>query len=34
MLIGSQTTSTLLDVFRIGMEEIIRATGLPTEAEF
>lgn len=34
MLIGSQTTSTLLDVFRIGMTEIIRATGLPTEAEF
>ncbi|MGI6139303.1 MAG: type IV pilus twitching motility protein PilT [Candidatus Hydrogenedentales bacterium] len=34
MLIGSQSTSTLMDVFRIGMTEVIRATGLPQEATF
>ncbi len=34
MLIGSQSTSTLMDVFRIGMTEVIRATGLPQEAMF
>ena len=34
MLIGSQSTSTLMDVFRIGMTEVIRATGLPQEAVF
>ena len=34
MLIGSQSTSTLMDVFRIGMTEVIRATGLPQEAIF
>ena len=34
MLIGSQSTSSLMDVFRIGMTEVIRATGLPNEAEF
>ncbi|MCK5861038.1 MAG: PilT/PilU family type 4a pilus ATPase [Candidatus Hydrogenedentes bacterium] len=34
MLIGSQSTSTILDVFRIGITEMIRATGLPKEAVF
>lgn len=34
MLIGSQSSSTLMDVFRIGMTEVIRATGLPQEAVF
>ena len=34
MLIGSQSTSTILDVFRIGITEMIRATGLPEEAVF
>ncbi len=34
MLIGSQSTSSLMDVFRIGMTEVIRATGLPNEAMF
>lgn len=34
MLIGSQSSSTLMDVFRIGMTEVIRSTGLPTEAIF
>ena len=34
MFIGSQTTSTLMDVFRIGIAEVIRATGLPAEVKF
>jgi twitching motility protein PilT len=34
MFIGSQTTSTLMDVFRTGMSEVIRATGLPAEVKF
>ena len=34
MFIGSQTTSTLLDVFRTGLTEVIRATGLPAEVKF
>ena len=34
MLIGSQSTSTILDVFRTGITEMIRATGLPEEAIF
>jgi len=34
MLIGSQSNSSLMDVFRIGMTEVIRATGLPNEALF
>ena len=34
MLIGSQSTSTIVDVFRIGLTEMIRATGLPEEAVF
>ena len=34
MLIGSQSQSTIMDVFRIGLTEMIRATGLPEEAVF
>lgn len=34
MLIGSQSQSTIIDVFRIGITEMIRATGLPEEAVF
>ena len=34
MLIGSKSTSTIVDVFRIGLTEMIRATGLPEEATF
>lgn len=32
MLIGSQSTSKLTDIFRIGFTEVIRETGLPEEA--
>ncbi|HOC74306.1 MAG TPA: hypothetical protein PKL54_15950, partial [Candidatus Hydrogenedentes bacterium] len=34
MYIGSQTNSTLVDVFRIGLQEVIKATGLPEEVRF
>ncbi|HOQ89964.1 MAG TPA: PilT/PilU family type 4a pilus ATPase [Candidatus Hydrogenedentes bacterium] len=34
MFIGSQSTSTLMDIFRIGMVEVIRACGLPAEVRF
>ncbi len=34
MFIGSQSTSTLVDIFRIGLHEVIRATGLPEEVKF
>ena len=31
MFIGSQSTSTILDILRIGLHEVIRATGIPSE---
>ncbi len=34
MYIGSQSTSTLIDIFRTGLAEVIRATGLPEEVKF
>lgn len=34
MFIGSQSNSTILDVFRIGMHEVIRQCGNPSEVHF
>ncbi len=34
MFIGSQSTSTILDVFRIGLTEVIRQCGAPAEVKF
>jgi twitching motility protein PilT len=33
MFIGSQSTSTIVDIIRIGMQEIIRQTGSPSEVK-
>lgn len=33
MYIGSQSKSTILDVLRIGLHEVIRATGIPSEVK-
>lgn len=33
MFIGSQSTSTILDILRIGLHEVIRATGIPSEVK-
>ncbi len=33
MLIGSQSKSTILDVLRVGLHEVIRATGVPSEVK-
>ncbi|MCA1902866.1 MAG: Flp pilus assembly complex ATPase component TadA, partial [Candidatus Hydrogenedens sp.] len=33
MYIGSQSTSTILDILRIGLHEVIRATGIPSEVK-
>ena len=34
MFIGSQSTSTILDVFETGMQATIREAGLPAELSF
>jgi twitching motility protein PilT len=34
MYIGSQSSSTILDIFRIGLQEIIRATGTPSHIRY
>ena len=34
MVIGTRSTSTILDVFQTGMTELIRQTGVPTEVQF
>jgi len=34
MFIGSKSTSTVLDVFKIGLEELIRQTGMPEEIRY
>ncbi len=34
MFIGSQSTSTILDVFRIGLHEVVRQCGTPSEVRF
>ncbi|HPO11856.1 MAG TPA: PilT/PilU family type 4a pilus ATPase [Candidatus Hydrogenedentes bacterium] len=34
MFIGSQSTSTILDVFRTGLQEVIRQCGTPAEVKF
>lgn len=33
MYIGSQSTSTIMDILRIGLHEVIRATGVPSEVK-
>jgi len=34
MLIGSKTTDTILDVFKVGFTELYRASGLPQEVQY
>ncbi len=34
MFIGSRSTSTILDIFRTGLHEVIRATGMPSEVRY